>query len=385
MPNDLTIRPRAMQIEASSICQLRCPECPTTSGAIHPAVGSGFLRPDDLRALLEANPDIRQVELSNYGEIFLNPHLLDIMRICDERGIAITANNGVNLNHASPEMLEAVVRHRVRVLSVSIDGATQETYEHYRVKGRLDAVIANIVRLNGWKRRLRSEFPHLRWQFVVFGHNEHEIEDAKAQAESLGMVFVPKLSWDDRVSPVRDADAVRRVVHGEAATREEYRERTGQDYVAGICHQLWDSPQVNWDGKMLGCCRNFWGDFDANVFRDGFVNAVNSERMILARAMLRGEAEPRDDIPCTTCDIFHNMRRDGSYLRRRDVARGQGVGVAEALTIATELRGQGQIAEASRMCRSILAVEPSHTGALLLLYEMDRATSPASPATSPSR
>jgi hypothetical protein len=182
------------------------------------------------------------------------------------------------------------------------------------------------------------------------------------------------LSWDDAVSPIRDPDAVRRAVPGEAATRAEYRERTGQDYVAGICHQLWDSPQVNWDGKLLGCCRNFWGDFGANVFRDGFVNAVNGERMTHARAMLRGQAEPRDDIPCTTCDIYQTMRRNGSFMRRRDLARGQGVEVAEALTIATELHGQGQVAEATRMCRSILALEPSHTGALLLLYEMERGT-----------
>src|SRR5580692_4360394 len=118
-----TIRPRAMQIEASSFCQLRCPACPTTSGAIHPAVGSGVLRPDDLRDVLDANPDIRQIELSNYGEIFLNPQLLDILRLCNERGIATTANNGVNLNQVRPEVLEGLVRHGLRVLSVSIDGA----------------------------------------------------------------------------------------------------------------------------------------------------------------------------------------------------------------------------------------------------------------------
>jgi hypothetical protein len=366
------IRPRAMQIDASSFCQLRCPSCPTTSKAIHPAVGSGFLRPDDLRGVLEANPEIRLVELSNYGEIFLNPFLLDILRLCAERGVATTANNGVNLNHARPAVLEGVVRHQMRLLSVSIDGATQEIYERYRVNGRLDSVLANIVRINTWKRRLGSKFPVLRWQFVVFGHNEHELEDAKAQAEALGMVFAPKLSWDDAVSPIRDPDAVRRALPGHAATRAEFRERSGRDYAAGICHQLWDSPQVNWDGKLLGCCRNFWGDFGANVFREGFVAAVNNERMTHARAMLRGEAGPRDDIPCTTCDIYLDMRRNGTVLHRPNLARGQTVNIEDALNVAADLHARGLSTDAAGLCRKILAAEPTHSGALLLLYKMEK-------------
>ena len=156
----------------------------------------------------------------------------------------------------------------------------------------------------------------------------------------------------------------RRAMPGQAASRSEFQERTGQDYAGGICHQLWDSPRVNWDGKMLGCCRNFWGDFGANAFRDGFVNAVNSERMVHARAMLRGAAEPRDDIPCTTCDIYQGMRRSDSFLRRHNLARGQTVSVSDALSVAADLRAQGQFAEAIGMCRRILAAEPSHAGAL---------------------
>jgi hypothetical protein len=70
------IKPTQIRLEVSSLCQLRCPSCPTTSKAIHPAVGSGFLKLRDFQSLLDQNPWIREIELSNYGEIFLNPHLL---------------------------------------------------------------------------------------------------------------------------------------------------------------------------------------------------------------------------------------------------------------------------------------------------------------------
>ena len=364
------IRPVAMQIEASSSCQLRCPACPTATGATRPVLGRGFLRADDLARLLDANPAIRQVELSNYGEMFLNPELADLLRVCHERGVAASGNNGANLNRARPDALEAVVRYRMRVLTVSIDGASQETYAQYRVGGDFNAAIANIERINEHKRALAIDFPKLRWQFVVFGHNEHEIAAARAKAATLGMVFVPKLSWDDTMFPVRDAEAVRRAMPEAAASRAEYRARTGREYLGGICHQLWDSPQVNWDGKMLGCCRNFWGDFGGNVLADGFLPAVNSERMAHARAMVLGRAAPRDNVPCTTCDLYIRMRESGQFLNRDDIARGQTVSVSEAIALAARWREDGRIADARAVCRRVLSAEPLHAGALRLLYEL---------------
>jgi hypothetical protein len=83
-----------------------------------------------------------------------------------------------------------------------------------------------------------------------------------------------------------------------------------------ICHGLWDDPQINWDGKVLGCCRNFWGDFGGNAFTDGLVESLNSERMNYAKEMLLGQQPARSDIPCTTCNIYIDMVREENWLRR---------------------------------------------------------------------
>ena len=52
--------------------------------------------------------------------------------------------------------------------------------------------------MNDFKRRYRSGYPRLTWQFVVMGHNEHEISSARRMARDLGMRFDPKLTWDER-------------------------------------------------------------------------------------------------------------------------------------------------------------------------------------------
>ena len=184
-----TVRPRQIRLEASSACQLRCPVCPTAQGKIRESVvGTGFLKFDDFRRLVDSNLSIVAIELSNWGEALLNPELPRILGYAHQKGIRIYLSNGVNLNHASEEVLEALVKYSVQNIRVSIDGASQEVYQQYRVEGDFDQVIENIRRINEYKREYHVERPHLTWQFIIFGHNEQEIEAARKLAEQLQMI-----------------------------------------------------------------------------------------------------------------------------------------------------------------------------------------------------
>jgi hypothetical protein len=308
------LRPAKIRLEASSACQLRCPSCPTTTGAARPVVGRGFLKFDDFKKLVDSNPWVREIELSNYGEIFVNPELAAIIAYAHGRNVALSCDNGANLNDIAGPVIEALVRYGFRSITCSIDGATQATYGVYRVRGTFDDVIANIRRINHYKQVYGSRFPVLKWQFIAFGHNEHEITAARLLATELGMGFYVKLSWDSGFSPVKDPGPVRAAAGVGAASREEFREKHGQDYMQGICAQLWNAPQINWDGKVLGCARNFWGEFGGNAFTDGLLACINSEKLQYARRMLQGEVPARDGIPCTTCDIYLGRRRDAQWV-----------------------------------------------------------------------
>jgi MoaA/NifB/PqqE/SkfB family radical SAM enzyme len=312
-----TVIPKNIHIEAISACQLNCPSCPTARKEIQPVMGNGFLRSESLRQILEENPQLRHIELSNYGEALLNPELLKILELAHERGVAVSIG-GANLNTASDALLEGIVQFQVRWLSCSIDGASSETYPIYRVGGDFSQVIKNIEKINLYKREYGTKYPRLGWQFIVFGHNEHEIEKAREHARNLGMEFHLKLSWDEEFSPIRDKKRVRALLG--AASREEYREVNSRSYLQNTCNMLWDDPQINWDGKVFGCCRNFWGDFGGNALTDELVKSVNNEKMMYARKILQGEVVSRSDIPCATCDIYLTMNDTKLWLQR-DPAR----------------------------------------------------------------
>ncbi|MBN1268710.1 MAG: radical SAM protein [Kiritimatiellae bacterium] len=313
------LRPSLLNIDACTLCQLRCPTCPTTGDGFKPAVGRGFLKFEDFRDLIEANPMIRRVNLQNRGEMFLHPELLSIMRYAYEKNVALFAPSGVNLNTVSEEVLEGLVKYRVRQLLCSIDGATGETYREYRVGGDLDRVLANIKTINRFKRAYHSPLPQLRWQFIVFGHNEHELPLARKMARDLDMSFAPKMSWDSNYSPIRNREFVMAETGWTAVTREEYAETRHRDYMRRVCLEIWQSPRINWNGNVLGCCWNSWREFGGNAFKDGYLASINGERLQYAREMLAGKAAPREDIPCTTCALYRRMRESSDFITMREI------------------------------------------------------------------
>ena len=303
-----------VRLEASSRCQLKCPLCPTAAGtARNGSVGWGVLALEDFVRFLARNPAVRHVELSNYGEIFLNPQLVAILAHAQAIGVAVEAYNGANLNDAREEQLEALVRYGLRRLVVSIDGASQETYGVYRSGGTLAGVLENVRRLNEWKVRLGSTRPQLFWQFVIFGHNEHELPAARRLAAELGMGFRAKLSWNGRYSPVRDPEFVRRETGLEAFTHAEFAKKTGGRYFLG-CRDLWAGPQVNWDGRLLGCCVNFWGDF-GNAFAQDLETCTGGAAYQNAKRVLLGLEEPRPGLPCLDCGTYLDDVRNRPLTR----------------------------------------------------------------------
>ncbi|MEN8447814.1 MAG: radical SAM protein [Cyanobacteria bacterium J06555_13] len=305
---------RHLRLEASSNCQLKCPSCPTASGEIQKSIGGGFLSVENFKKIVDDNPQIKSIELSNWGEIFLNPNILDIMKYAHEREVTLTVTNGANLNTVKEDVLEGIVKYGIRHITCSIDGASQETYSIYRRNGDFNRVIENIKQIVAYKRQYNSEFPRLRWQFVVFGHNEHEIETARQMVKDLGMDhFMPKLSWDEKFSPIQDQEAVYKAIGFDISEQNDF-------WIKNICTQLWTIPQVNWDGRVLGCCVNHWDDF-GNAFEAGLETIVEGEKMDFARQMLSGKAAARDDIPCTRCWHYKSIKDQQNWITDEDVTK----------------------------------------------------------------
>ena len=203
----------------------------------------------------------------------------------------------------------------------AIDGVTQETYQKYRVGGDLNKVIRNIHKINALKERYRSSTPDLILQFVLFGHNRHELEKAALLAKMLKMDFFPRLNYstDAFTLSVQQRESIRQSLG--YADRKDYLEKRGRNYLREACYHLWQDPQIGWDGELLGCGCNQYGTFSGNVFKEGLVPCINNEKMQYARQMLMGRMPPRKDIPCVRCDSYRSMVQFGNWITETEISK----------------------------------------------------------------
>ena len=131
----------------------------------------------------ELAPDLSYLLFYFQGEPYLHPHFTDLVKYASDKGIyTATSTNAHFLNDKNAR---STVESGLDRLIISIDGTTQESYESYRIGGKLEKVIAGTRNILKWKEELKSKTPHVIFQFLVVKPNEHQI----AEVEQLGNVL----------------------------------------------------------------------------------------------------------------------------------------------------------------------------------------------------
>lgn len=297
------LRPTGVRLELCTLCQLNCAYC-YMRVENYSKTGKGYLPFEQFKTFIEKNDFIRWVEISNSGEVFLNPDLKDILLYAAQKGIDITIGNGVNFNTVSDEMLELLVKSKVKFVNISIDGATQEIYEKYRRGGELGRVINHIKRLNYYKKLYKSTYPILQWQYILFTHNECEVEAAIKMSKELDMNIRFKYDCFRDFVP-KDPEKLKRLTGLEYLSRKSYNLAHTREYASDVCQQVIFSPQINWDGRLLGCCNVWDEDLGVNVFEQDFVTALNEGKYRDEVLVLTGAMDIENmDIPCARCKFL---------------------------------------------------------------------------------
>ena len=276
---------------------------------------TGCLRFEDFRRFISLNPQIEEIELSNDGEIFLNPELSGIIKYAYARDIRLTAGNGVNFNTVSNDMLRTLVEYEFASMTVSIDGSSQETYAKYRRNGNFDRVMANIRKLNEYKLRLQKGAPFLAWQYIILESTDDvaEIERAKTMAAKLHMdIFFKK---DNGGYQPRDPDMIKSVCglsYDKSYSDGWLSHEVSRKWLP--CLQLFNMPQLAHDGTFFGCCVLGKALVPMNGFEVPLEQIMSNESVEKIRAMLRGGAVVAES-RCVTCQFFKDMVATGNYIQ----------------------------------------------------------------------
>jgi MoaA/NifB/PqqE/SkfB family radical SAM enzyme len=309
-----TSMPVTGQIDPSFPCNLQCPLC-LSEMARQQGYTMPIMKPDELDHILEDYGDyLIRIWLSLWGEPLLNKRLPDLIAKCKSREIwvLVSSNMSVPLNDAA---IEALVRSGLDAIILSIDGATQETYQEYRRGGDLALVFDNVRRLVATKRRLDLRTPHLYWRYLDFPWNHHEIELARTLSAELGVdefgvepgvmtpyakhALTPRRTNERRRTQPPDVSAAWQRL---AEAREGRHQHFGCDY-------LYQSISINSNGLVHPCCyvvspEHAVGDASQNSHdvRNGPI--MRSNRRLMASFTGRGPTEHTGFDPCLSCDVM---------------------------------------------------------------------------------
>ena len=258
-------QPFMMMVEPTNFCNLKCPLCPSGNGQMSRPRGNMDI--DDFRRLIdEVGDNLVLLMLWNQGEPFINKCFVDMVKYARDRRIpTLTSTNGHYIRNA--EQARAIVESGLDEIIVSLDGVDQETYERYRVGGRIDLVFRGARLLAEAKRKLGSRTPLLNMQFIVFRHNEDELAEAERLARELGAdQFLIKTAQVY-------SNAEREQYQPENEEYRRYESATDDLLVKGQpgagCKVLWYSSMVNWNGAVAPCCFDKDVDFPMGKAENG--------------------------------------------------------------------------------------------------------------------
>lgn len=293
-----------ISFEPTTACNLQCPECP--SGLRSFTRETGNLKKDFFTSSIDQLSDhLLYLIFYFQGEPYINPAFLDMVKYANTKGLyTITSTNAHFLNI---ENAKKTIESGLDRIIISIDGLSQETYEQYRIKGKLSNVIQGTKNLVKWKKELKSSTPHIIFQFLVVKHNEHEIDQLYALADEIGVDEVklksaqvydyengnPLIPTIEKYSRyVKKPDGTYKVKHS----------------IVNHCWKLWHSCVITWDGLVVPCCfdkdaTHKLGDLKKNSFKDIW---NNKSYVDFRSKILKGRNQIDICSNCSEgCKVFH--------------------------------------------------------------------------------
>lgn len=304
--------PRAITIDPINICNLDCPLCASKNQNYD----KGKMSLETFIMVLNKIPSLKVVILFNWGEPLLYHETPRLVEESVSRNLYTIIHTNFSFKQR-PEFYERLVNSGLHQLVISADGASQETYEKYRVKGRFDWVIDNVKKTVDAKKKLRRRDPKIVWKFIVNRFNEHEIDTAKSLAGELGIeITFEKMGLADDIPDLTfDGTLEERKMYwlpGDKKYILDYYQNGNKTPInKKPCNQLFTSAVINPDGKVAPCCwvtskENIWGDLMKESFEDIWYNEkYKYSRSLFNKSAYDGDAKRT---VCTECEIFQRVR-----------------------------------------------------------------------------
>jgi radical SAM protein with 4Fe4S-binding SPASM domain len=309
LKGDIVVKglPYIYTVDTGNVCNLKCPLCPTGYHGLERP--QSLMRLADFERVLDMiKPYAIEVILHNWGEPFLNPDILPMIRAAKSAGVGTTISSNLNLVHRGEDFLREVVDSGLDHLTVSLDGTTQEVYEKYRVGGEIEQAFHNMKVILDYRASTGRKTPAVEWQYLVLKTNEHQLDDAKRIASEIGVDRLRFTSAGLPFEELLDQNLAKKWLpmnseyhdyHPEKILRKGYLHEER-------CFYLYRAMTVNPRGEVAPCCAVYHSKWDfGNVLESGLKAVWNNSHYRNSRSLFSkkktGEALTT---VCQKCPVF---------------------------------------------------------------------------------
>ena len=287
--------PAFISVEPYNFCQLQCPECPVS---LRKDTSKAFINEQlYTKTINELKDDLLHVIFYFQGEPLLNKKLPEMIQYAHNN--RIFTSTSTNAQALDSETARKLVKSGLDKLIISIDGATQDVYEKYRVGGTLEKAIEGVKNITEWKQKLKSITPLVEIQFVVFKTNEHQTEQMKTLSKALKadrLVFKSAQLYNFEnghklLTSIEKYARYRKTVDGKYEIKNKLKNR---------CWRLWSGAVLNANADLVPCC--FDKDSShafGNLKNDSFLSVWHNEKASGFRASILQNRKQYD--MCRNC------------------------------------------------------------------------------------
>jgi MoaA/NifB/PqqE/SkfB family radical SAM enzyme len=174
-----------VHLEVTERCNASCPQCARNinGGEVNPQLHDAELTLDDVKTILKPEfiSQLKRLYMcGNYGDPISAKDTLEIFEYIRSHNAKMQLSFHTNASAKTPEWWSRLpaAMGKSHYVVFSVDGL-EDTNHLYR-QGTV------------WKNIMRNAEAFIaaggraRWDFIVFAHNEHQVEEARALAEKMG-------------------------------------------------------------------------------------------------------------------------------------------------------------------------------------------------------
>ena len=177
--------PIELTVDFTTTCQLHCPYCSVGNGTIH-RTSSHISIPLYSSLMNDVGDALFFVWNFSAGEPLLHKQCADLIKIGTRHEVFSIISSNLSMN-LSTDTIDDILQSGLRMLSVSMDGINEASYSKYRRGGDFNLVLDNLAAITKRKRKLGLVYPIVEWRYLIFEHNQADVESAKQMAVDIGV------------------------------------------------------------------------------------------------------------------------------------------------------------------------------------------------------